>query len=129
MALLNEFTLERGYYIIDSKMWGQTIRIYSVDSIADLFAYQETLKSIVALAYFLCSQEKSMLSLDLCDDVKMRKLYVLAKETFSDYIVNEETADDFVLYIIKKTSSQFSKIISCAEPSNQSICCRSRRGR
>jgi hypothetical protein len=115
--------------LLYSKMWAQTIRIYSVDSIADLFAYQETLKSIVALAYFLCSQEKSMISLDLCDDVKMRKLYVLAKETFSDYIVNEETADDFVLYIIKKTSSQFSKIISCAESSNQSICCRSGRGR
>jgi hypothetical protein len=115
--------------LLYSKMWAQTIRIYSVDSIADLFAYQETLKSIVALAYFLCSQEKSMISLDLCDDVKMRKLYVLAKETFSDYIVNEETADDFVLYIIKKTSFQFSKIISCAESSNQSICCRSGRGR
>ncbi|CEG67479.1 hypothetical protein RMATCC62417_03905 [Rhizopus microsporus] len=119
-AFLNEFTLERGYYTINSKMWAQTIRIYSLDSIADLVDYQETLKPIVALVYFLCSQEKSIISLDLCDDAEIRKLYVVANEIFSDYIVNEETVDDFALDIINKTSSQFSKIISCAESSNQS---------
>lgn len=119
-AFLKEFTWERGYYTINSKMWAQTIRIYSVDSIADQVDDQETLKPIVALAYFLCSQEKSIISLDLCDDAEVRKLSVLANEIFAAYTVNEQTADDLALDIINKSSSQFSKIISCAESSNQS---------
>lgn len=85
-------------------MWVQNIRIYSLDSIADLVDYQETLNSMVALIYFLCSQEKSIMSLDLGDDAEIRKLYVLANEIFSNYIVNKATADDLALDIIKKTS-------------------------
>lgn len=118
-AFLKEFTLEQGYYTIDTKMWAQDIRIYSIDSIANSVDSQSTLEPTIALAYFLCSQEKSIISLDLCDDTEMRKLYVLANKIFSDHVINEETADDLALDIINKTSSQFSKIISCAESSAQ----------
>jgi hypothetical protein len=112
-AFLNEFTLERGYYTIDSTMWALSIRIYSIDSIADLVDSQETLKP----------KKKSIISLDLYGNAEMRKLYVLAKKIFSSYIVNEEAA----LNIIEKTSSQFSKIISCWSTLCKTMSCRNKR--
>ncbi|GAA5806102.1 hypothetical protein HPULCUR_011630 [Helicostylum pulchrum] len=105
-AYLSEFTLENGYYTLSTAMWAQTIRIYTIDSIADLINEQETLKPTVALSYFLCSQEKSIISLDLCDDEEMKKLYSLTNEIFFDYVIIEDSARSLAPDIIDKTGSQ-----------------------
>lgn len=119
-AFLRDFTLENGYYTFSSTMWAQTVRIYTIDSIAELVDENENLKPMAALVYFLCSQEKSIISLDLCDDEEMKKLYSLANEIFTEHITIEESASDLALDVTEKTGSQFSKILSCAESCNQS---------
>jgi hypothetical protein len=77
-SLMNEFIFnDDGYYTISTKLWAQSLRIYTHDSIAEKIV-TEKLTPIIALAYFLCAQERFILGLGLCDNIYLKKLYLLA---------------------------------------------------
>lgn len=112
---MKEFDLKDSYYTMETKIWAESLRIYCIDSIASEIDFEKPLSPMVALSHFLCSQEKSIISLDLCDDTEMRKLYILANKIFEKNHMEEVSATDIALDSLQKTENQFLKIKKYAE--------------
>ncbi|KAI7902434.1 uncharacterized protein BX663DRAFT_511034 [Cokeromyces recurvatus] len=114
-SFMNEFVLnEEGYYTISTNLWAKSLRIYTLDSIAENVSI-EKLNPIIALAYFLCAQEKSIIGLELCDSVHLQKLYLLAYKIFEEAQMEQKSTTDIVIGSLKNAEKQFEKILKCAE--------------
>lgn len=116
-SFVNEFVLNvDGYYTISTKLWAESLRIYTLDSIAENVT-AEKLNPIIALAYFLCSQEKSIIGLELCDNPLIQKLYLLADKIFEEAQMEKKkkSSSDIVIRSLKNAEKQFEKILKCIE--------------
>ncbi|CEG83007.1 hypothetical protein RMATCC62417_16990 [Rhizopus microsporus] len=114
-SFMSEFILnDDGYYTISTKLWAKSLRIYTLDSIAEHVTI-EKLNPIIALAYFLCAQEKSIIGLELCDNAHIQKLYMLADKIFEEAQMEKKSSSDIVIKSLKNAEKQFEKILKCIE--------------
>lgn len=75
---------------------------------------------IIALSYFLCSQQRSIMALNKCEDEELRKIYKIAYRSFLQYATIETTLSDLANDVLDKTSKQFEKIVNCAHENSES---------
>lgn len=97
-----------------TNLWASKLNIYTLDSIAPFVLCNEVMSPIVALSYFLCRQERSIMALDECSDINLRRIYQLANKCFNRYYCSEEGALDSEKDVLERTNSQFEKILNCA---------------
>lgn len=114
---MNEFVLADGcsYFTTNGQYWCQSIRIYCLDSIASHLSNNLVLTPIIALSYFLSSQQRSIISLDEHEDSELRNIYKIAYRVFSQFTDTEASLTDLVNGVIDKTNMQFGKSMACAE--------------
>ncbi|KAI8984206.1 hypothetical protein BDF20DRAFT_986131 [Mycotypha africana] len=121
-ALMNDFAIEEGYpyYTTHKQYWAHFIQFYSLDSISSFVTDESTMTPIIALSYFLCSQQKSIMALDESEDEELRKIYKIAYRSFLQYATIENTLTDLANDVLDKTNKQFEKIVNCAHENSES---------
>ncbi|RCH80911.1 hypothetical protein CU098_004768 [Rhizopus stolonifer] len=121
-AFMNEFIIKEGcpYFTTHGQFWAHSIQIYSLDSISSFVTEESTMKPIVALGYFLCSQQKSIMTLDESEDEELRKIYKIAYRSFLQYATIENSLADLANDVLDKTNKQFEKIMNCAHENSES---------
>lgn len=121
-ALMNDFTIDEGYsyYTTHKQYWTHSIQFYSLDSISSFVTDESTMTPIVALSYFLCSQQKSIIALDESEDEELRKIYKIAYRSFLQYTTVENALTDLANDVLDKTNKQFEKIVNCAHENSES---------
>ncbi|ORE11368.1 hypothetical protein BCV72DRAFT_326134, partial [Rhizopus microsporus var. microsporus] len=121
-ALMNDFAREEGdlYYTTHKQYWAHSIQFYCLDSISSFINDESTMTPIVALSYFLYSQQKSIMALDESEDEELRKIYKIAYRSFLQYATIETTLSDLANDALDKTSKQFEKIVNCAHENSES---------
>lgn len=72
------------------------------------------MKPIIALSYFLCSEQKTIMALDKNDDEELSRIYRIAHRSFLQYTIIENSLADLANDVLEKTNKQFEKIINCA---------------
>ncbi|KAI7903506.1 uncharacterized protein BX663DRAFT_485653 [Cokeromyces recurvatus] len=121
-SLLNDLIIEEScpYYTAHKQFWANSIHIYSLDSISSSIIDQSSMTPIVALSYFLCSQQKSIMALDENEDEELRKIYKIAYRSFLQYTTIENSLIDLANDVLEKTNKQFEKIMKCAQENSES---------
>ncbi|KAI8973764.1 hypothetical protein BDF20DRAFT_883943 [Mycotypha africana] len=74
----------------------------------------DAMTPIVALAYFLCNQRKSLFGLEESEDPELINIYRIAAGTFEPYITKEEEKLNDRMTVMKNIKQQFQKISKCA---------------
>lgn len=96
------------------------MRIYTLDSIAPFVDDEKAMDRIVALIYFLCRQERSLMGLG-SQGPMLKKIYGIAFDYFSKQVCEEEGTMDAIKEALDRTDTQFEKILQCAnnmDPAN-----------
>lgn len=119
---MNEFTIEEGcpYFTIHGQLWAHSIQTYSLDSISSFMTEESTMKPIVALSYFLCSQQKSIMTSDESEDEELRKIYKIAYRSFLQHATIENSLADLENDVLDKMNKQFEKIMNCSHENSDS---------
>jgi hypothetical protein len=120
-AFMNSFTKEEGchFFTMQNQCWANSIQLYSLDSISPLVTEGKAMTLIVALLYFLSSQQRSIVSLDESDDEELKNFYKIAYKSFLQYTTIENTSTYLANDVLEKTSKHFEKIANCASESSE----------
>lgn len=103
------------FYRCKQDLWSEACRFYSVDNVSNQVLSKQKLKPIIALAYFLSSQQRSIIALEENDDETLREIYSIAAKSFKKYSGIELSQEEQYLEMTKNTNKQFSKIAACVE--------------
>jgi hypothetical protein len=106
------------FFEVKSEFWAKRCLVLSKKSISD-FVHDTPMQSLVALALFLASQKRCILSLEgKWKDDTLRMLYKIAKEKMENEIEQEEKNNSTVIDICSKMQKQFERILSSATSGN-----------
>lgn len=111
------FTREGDYYTTSTAHWAHEFVLYTLDSIANNVPEHTgtPMEPITALIYFLCSQQRSIMSLEEYKDTNLQKMYTLAYTIFRSYYEEEEDKTNAIIDICDKAQLQFQKILQCSQ--------------
>ncbi|KAI8977076.1 hypothetical protein BDF20DRAFT_988104 [Mycotypha africana] len=96
-------------------LWSEACRFYSLDSISDQILSKQKLNPIIALAYFLSSQQRSIITLEDNNDGILREIHSIAAKSFKKYSDIQQSQEEQYQEMTKNTNKQFSKIVASVE--------------